>query len=121
MVFYVSWIDDDLDVVHLNAFAVTESLILDKRDELHHLAMRLNLSHVFLYSQLFASEQSTLFALVHVKAGKCIDEKIGSAIVIISLNHNVCKGRGSLLFLLLEFNGTLAKVVRVDQNVVIVA
>ena len=49
MVFYSGWIDDDFDIIHLDALAVTESLIFDKRDELHHLAMRLDLSHVFLY------------------------------------------------------------------------
>ena len=66
MVFYSGWIDDDFDIIHLDTFAVTESLIFDKRDKLHHLAMRLNLSHIFLDSKLFAAEQTTLFALVNV-------------------------------------------------------
>ena len=66
MIFYSSRIDDDLDIVHFDALAVTESLIFDECDELHHLAMRLYLSHVFLYGELFAAEQTTLLALVDV-------------------------------------------------------
>ena len=121
MVFYSGWIDDDLDIIHLDALAVTESLIFDKRDELHHFAMRLDLSHVFLYGKLLAAEQTTLFALVNVQTGKSVDEKIGLAVMIVSLNHNVCNIRGLLLLLFLEFDGALAEVVREDQNVVIVS
>ena len=56
MVFDGRWIGDDFDIVHLDAFTVTEFLVLDEGDEFHHLAMRLDLSHVFLDGQLFASE-----------------------------------------------------------------
>ena len=89
MVFDVSRVNDDLDIVHFDALTVTQSLILDKRDKFHHFTVRLDLSHVLLDGELFAAEKSTLLALVHVKAGKSVDEKIGSAIVIVPLYDNI--------------------------------
>lgn len=111
---------DHLNVVHLDTLSVTKSLVLDKGDKFHHFAMRLDLSHVLLDCELLAAEQTTLLALVYVQAGKGVDEQVGAAVVIVSLNHDVCLGRGLLPLLLLELDGTFAEVVGVDQDVVIV-
>lgn len=120
MVFNGSRVYHNFYVVHLYTLTITESLVLNEGNEFHHFAMRFDLSHVFLDGELFAAEQATLLALVDVKAGECVDEKVRPAVVIVSFNHDVCHRRRLLLLFLLEFDGALTEIIRVNQDVVIV-
>ena len=83
--------------------------------------MGLDLSHVFLDGQLLASEQTTLFTLIDIQAGERVYEEICAAIVVVSLNNNVCCCGRLLLLLFLELDGTLAEVVWIDEDVVVIA
>ena len=121
MVFDVRRVNDDFDIVHFDPLSVTQSLILDKRDKFHHFSMGLDLSHVLFDGELLAPEKSTLLPLVHIQAGKSIDEQIGSAIVIVSLYDYISQCGRLLLFFLLELNGALAEVIRINQYIVIIS
>ena len=120
MVFDGIRIYDDFHVVHLDSLTIAQSLIFDESYEFHHFTMRLDLSHVFLDSKLFAAEQSTLLSSVDVQTGESVFKKVRSAVVIVSFNHDICHRRRQLLLLLLELDSSLAEIVRVYQNVVVV-
>ena len=74
---------------HFDTLAIRQFLALDELDELHHLTMRLDLCHILLDGQLLAFKEAILLALVHVERGKCVDEKVGLAVVEVALDQDV--------------------------------
>ena len=96
-------------------------LLLDKGHKLHHFPVRLNLAHVLLDGQLLALEQAALFAPVDVERGERVDEKVGSTIVVVTLNHDISQSRWLLIFIHRILKIFLAEVAWKDQYVVIIA
>ena len=74
-------------------------LLLDKCHKLHHFPVRLNLAHVLLDGQLLALEQARLFSTVDVERGESVDEQVGPAVVVVTLNHDISQGRWLLIFI----------------------
>ena len=83
--------------------------------------MRLNLCHVLLYGQLLALKEPALLALVYIKTGKCVDEKVWPAVVKVTLNHDISHCRGLLCYLFLELDGLWTEVVRIDEYFVVIS
>lgn len=102
---------------------VGQFLIAQKRDELHHLPVRLNLAHVLFYGQLLALEEAGLLSLVDVKRSERVHKQVRFAVVVVALDHDVRCRRGlfeARLLRLLELDLLLAEVVRVNSDVVVV-
>ena len=82
--------------------------------------MWLYLGHIFLDSQLFTLEKSTLLALVDIHARKGIDKAVSLTVVIITLNYYIGHCRRLFYLLFLHFYVLCAEIIRIDKDLIII-